>query len=87
MFCRRKNRFFFSWTFSGVGSDVKFEMYDLVNGDIDKVGLPNMLSAASSGSMLLTKESYFLAGFKMPEDHSRGLTSSNKNYKNYLVII
>ncbi|KAL4098653.1 hypothetical protein QTP88_023213 [Uroleucon formosanum] len=61
--------------------EFKFEMYDLVNGDIDNVGLSNMLSAASSGSMLLTKESYFLAGFKMPGDHSRGLISSNKNNK------
>jgi len=31
--------------------------------------------------MLLTKESYFLAGFKIPGDHSRGLISSNKNKK------
>jgi len=31
--------------------------------------------------MLLTKESYFLADFKIPGDHSRGLISSNKNEK------
>jgi len=73
--------FFLLWTFSGVDREFKFEMYDLVNGDIDKVGLSNMLSAASSGSMVLTKDSYFLAGFKMPGDHSRGFISSNKNNK------
>lgn len=80
--------FFLFWIFSGVGREFKFEMYDRVNGDIDKVGLSNMLSATSSGCMVLTKESYFLAGFKMSGDHSRGLISFNKNNKlfnNYLV--
>jgi len=66
-------------------------MYDRENGDIDKVGLPNMFNAASLGSKLLTKESYFLAGFKMPGDHSGGLISSkyrkkNKNYYVYLIF-
>jgi len=31
--------------------------------------------------MLLTKESYILASFKIPGDHSRELISSNKNKK------